>query len=214
MFDTISQFVLGAAGSPVVYVVLFAMCVIDGFFPPVPSETVLVGLAAVAASNGKPVLALVLATGALGAIVGDSVAYWIGRRVGLDRLGRSRRVAISNAFVWASRQMHRRSASLILVGRYIPVGRMAVNMTAGATRLPYRRFLALSALAGAMWSGTAVGLALATARVLHGQPVLSVIVSVVIAISIGLAVDRVIGRISRRRAAAPVGRSVPLPTSD
>jgi membrane protein DedA with SNARE-associated domain len=202
VFDTLTHLVLAAAASPLVYLVLFAMCVVDGFFPPVPSETVLVGLAALAASSGRPVLVAVLAVAAVGAIAGDSVAYWIGRRAGLDRLGRSRRKTVATAFAFASRQLARRPASLILVGRYIPVGRVAVNMTAGATRLPYRRFLALSSLAGLMWSVTSVVIALATASVLHDQPILSAIVSIVVAIAIGMAVDLVVGRVARRREAA------------
>ncbi|ROP66875.1 DedA family protein [Curtobacterium sp. PhB115] len=198
MFDQITPLVLELAASPLVFLVLFALCFVDGFFPPVPSESALVAIAAVAATSGQPVLAGVLGAAALGAIAGDSVAYWIGRRIGLDRLARSRRPRIARAFAFAERQMQRRSASLILVGRYIPVGRVAVNMTAGATKLPYRRFLAISAIAGVAWSATSVGIALAASQVLH-EPIVAAGVSVVVAAGLGLVVDRVVGRVSRKR---------------
>jgi membrane protein DedA with SNARE-associated domain len=152
VFDQITPLVVELAASPLVYVVLFALCLVDGFFPPVPSESALVAIAAIAATSGQPVLAVVLIAAALGAIAGDSIAYWIGRRIGFARLARSKRPRIAAAFAFAERQMQRRSASLILTGRFIPVGRVAVNMTAGATRLSYRRFLAISAIAGLAWS--------------------------------------------------------------
>ena len=198
MFDQITPLVTELAASPLVYVVLFALCLVDGFFPPVPSESALVAVAAIAATSGQPVLAGVLVVAALGAIAGDSIAYWIGRRIGLARLARSKRPRIAAAFAFAERQMRRRSASLILIGRYIPVGRVAVNMTAGATRLPYRRFLAISSLAGLAWSATSIGIALAASSVLH-EPIVAAVVSMVVAAGLGIVVDRVIGRVSRKR---------------
>lgn len=206
MFDQITPFVVDLAASPLVYVVLFALCLLDGFFPPVPSETALVAVAAVAATSGQPVLLGVLAAAAAGAVAGDSVAYWIGRRIGLTRLASSRRPRIAAAFAFAERQMERRPASLILVGRYIPVGRVAVNTTAGATGLPYRRFLGISAVAGSAWAATSVGIALATSSVLH-EPVVAALVSMVLAVVLGVVVDRVIGSIGRRREAAAARRA-------
>lgn len=206
MFDQITPLVVELAASPLVFVVLFALCLADGFFPPVPSEAALVAVAAIAATSGQPVLAGVLAAAALGAVAGDSVAYWIGRRIGLGRLARSRRPRIAAAFAFAERQMRRRSASLILVGRYIPVGRVAVNMTAGATRLPYRRFLAISSVAGLAWSATSIGIALAASSVLH-EPLVAALVSMVVAAGLGIAVDRVIGRVTRKREARAAARA-------
>ncbi len=210
MFDQITPLVTELAASPLVYVVLFALCLVDGFFPPVPSESALVAVAAIAATSGQPVLAGVLIVAALGAIAGDSIAYWIGRRIGLARLARSKRPRIAAAFAFAERQMRRRSASLILIGRYIPVGRVAVNMTAGATRLPYRRFLAISSLAGLAWSATSIGIALAASSVLH-EPIVAAVVSMVVAAGLGIVVDRVIGRVSRKRDARAAAAAVAVP---
>ncbi|NUU50174.1 DedA family protein [Curtobacterium luteum] len=198
------------AASPLVYVVLFALCLLDGFFPPVPSETALVAIAAVAATSGQPALLGVLAAAAAGAVAGavagDSVAYWFGRRLGTTRLASTRQPRIAAAFAFAERQVQRRPASLILIGRYIPVGRVAVNTTAGATGLPYRRFLGISAVAGSAWAATSVGIALAASSVLH-EPVVSALVSMVVAVVLGIAVDRVIGSIGRRREAAAARRA-------
>ncbi|WNY34396.1 VTT domain-containing protein [Curtobacterium flaccumfaciens] len=102
--------------------------------------------------------------------------------------------------------MQRRSASLILTGRFIPVGRVAVNMTAGATGLPYRRFLAISAIAGLAWSAVSIGIALAASSVLH-EPIVAALVSMVVAAGLGVVVDRLLGSISRRRDARAEARA-------
>jgi len=206
VFDQITPLVVELAASPLVYVILFALCLLDGFFPPVPSESALVAVAAIAATSGQPVLAVVLVAAALGAIAGDSIAYWIGRRIGFARLARSKRPRIAAAFAFAERQMQRRSASLILTGRFIPVGRVAVNMTAGATGLPYRRFLAISAIAGLAWSAVSIGIALAASSVLH-EPIVAALVSMVVAAGLGVVVDRLLGSISRRRDARAEARA-------
>ena len=92
-----------------VYPALMLFATVDGFFPPVPSETALVAVAAVTATSGQPVLAVVLGAAALGAIAGDSIAYAIGRRVGLKRLRNARRPRIAAAFAFAERQIARRA---------------------------------------------------------------------------------------------------------
>ena len=46
--QAINDFILAAAGQPWVLFVVLACCIIDGFFPPIPSESVVVGLSAVA----------------------------------------------------------------------------------------------------------------------------------------------------------------------
>ena len=37
--DVINEFIIGQAAALWVYPLLFAVCTLDGFFPPVPSET-------------------------------------------------------------------------------------------------------------------------------------------------------------------------------
>ena len=48
--------------------------------------------------------------------------------------------------------LDRRGASFIIAARYIPIGRVAVNMSAGALGYPRRRFVGLTAVAAVMWA--------------------------------------------------------------
>ena len=125
---------------------MFACCVIDGFFPPIPSESVVVGLAAVAATADVPNPALLAVTAAAGAFIGDNIAYVIGRSVGTRRWAWMRGHRMQRAFRWAGAELRKRPASLILVARFVPIGRVAVNLTAGATHFAQSRFVALTVL--------------------------------------------------------------------
>jgi membrane protein DedA with SNARE-associated domain len=182
--------------------VLFAVTVIDGFFPPVPSETVLVAAAAVAASTGGGNLLALGAVAALGAAIGDNLAFLIGRRLGTTRFAWMRRPRITAAFAWAQRALDRRSATLILGARYIPVGRVAVNMSAGALGFPWRRFLPLSLAAGASWSVLSIAIGLLAGSWIEDQPLLSAALGVGAALVIGVAIDRIAAARRTRQPAA------------
>lgn len=191
-----------AIASPWLYLVLFAVTIIDGFFPPIPSETVLVAAAAVTASTGEGNLLLLGAVAAIGAAIGDNIAFLIGRGLGTTRFAWMRRPRVAAAFTYAQRALDRRSATLILGARYIPVGRVAVNMTAGALRFPWRRFLPLSLIAGLSWSVFSLAIGLLAGAWIKDQPLLSAGLGIVIALIIGFVIDR-IAAARRRREPTP-----------
>ena len=200
--DILNDLIMQAIASPWLYLVLFTVTIVDGFFPPVPSETVLVAAAAVAASTGEGNLLLLGAVAAIGAAIGDNVAFLIGRGLGTTRFAWMRRPRVAAAFAHAQHALDRRSATLILGARYIPVGRVAVNMSAGALDFPWRRFLPLSLIAGISWSVFSLVVGLLAGAWIKDQPLLSAGLGIVIALLIGLVIDR-IAAARRRRAAAP-----------
>ncbi|GAA2917134.1 hypothetical protein GCM10017596_20410 [Microbacterium keratanolyticum] len=201
--DVINELILQAVASPWLVLVLLLVTIIDGFFPPVPSETVLVAAAAAASATGNVgTIVLLGVVAAVGATIGDNIAFLLGRRLGTERFAWMRRPRVRSAFAHAGRALDRRSASLILCARYVPVGRVAVNMSAGALGFAWRRFLPLSVLAGASWSLFSVMIGLAAGAWLKDQPLLSAVLGIVIALSIGLVIDRV-AAFRRRRAAVP-----------
>lgn len=209
--DAINTVVIDAAGQPWVLAVLFACCVIDGFFPPVPSESLVVGLAAVAVSTGVPNLWLIIAISGAGAVVGDNIAYLIGRKVGTDRFRWMRRPRAQVAFERAGRELARRSASYIITARYIPVGRVAVNMTAGATGVPHPRFLGLSILAGISWAAYSVSFGVVAGSWAEDNPLLAMGIAIVLALAIGVLVDHLVQRrIRARQGPAPAEPGEPV----
>ncbi|WP_312167922.1 VTT domain-containing protein [Microbacterium sp.] len=201
--DVINELILQTVASPWLFVVLLAVTIVDGFFPPVPSETVLVAAAAVLASTGDVWALLPLGlVAALGATIGDNIAFTLGRRLGTTRWAWMRRPGIARAFAQAERALANRSAALILGARYIPVGRVAVNMSAGALRFPWRRFVPLSIVAGISWSALSLAIGLLAGSWVRDQPLVSAGIGIAVALVIGLVIDRVTA-LRRRRVPVP-----------
>jgi membrane-associated protein len=193
--QAINDFILAAAGQPWVLFLVFACCVIDGFFPPIPSESVVVGLAAVAATADVPNPVFLAMTAAAGAFLGDNLAYLIGRGTGTRRWAWMRGPRMQRAFRWAGRELRKRPASLILVARFVPIGRVAVNLTAGATHYPRPRFMALTVLSAVLWAGYSVAIGLFFGQWFEENHLLGAIVAIICAIVLGILVDLTISRL-------------------
>lgn len=195
---------LGLAGSPWVLAVMYLFAAIDGFFPPIPSESLVIALATLSVSPaaGGPALLPVILVAAAGAFTGDQIAYTIGRRVDVRRLRIFRSAKAQSALGWAQRALTERGASFIIAGRYIPVGRVAVNMTAGALRFPRKKFVGLAAFAAITWACYASLIGIGAGRVLQGHPIIAILVGVAGGMVIGLLVDALLSRWARGPEAA------------
>lgn len=194
LFDNLQALILGAADEPWILLVLFALCAIDGFFPPVPSESIVIALATLAAHGQGIPLWWVIPVAAVGALTGDLIAFAIGRRIPVRRLGLFSSDRGQRALDWAENQLRRRGGAFILSARYIPVGRVAVNMTAGAVGFPLRRFLAFDVLACLTWALYGVAIGTVAGQFFDDQPLLSVAAGVVGGLIIGVLLDRVLSR--------------------
>ncbi|WP_144662922.1 DedA family protein [Paenarthrobacter nicotinovorans] len=192
--DFIGEAVLQAAGQWWIYPLLFVFFFIDGFAMVVPSETLIVALAAFSRQSGEPNLWILGVTALLGAMAGDNMAYLLGRKIGLDRWCWMRRPKVRKVFGWARYELEKRGAVLIFTARYIPWGRVAVNYVAGTTAFPRRRFFLLDALACLTWVLYSLGIGLLASSFtwLHGNPLLSAGIAVVFAIIMGILIDHLL----------------------
>ncbi|WP_435737336.1 DedA family protein [Cellulosimicrobium sp. PMB13] len=192
---------------------LFATTAGDGFFPPIPGETVIVMLSVGAQSGGGVAWGLVLLVAALGAWCGDQLAYALGRALGTRALPVLRGPRGQRAVGWASRALDRRGASVVLAARFVPVGRTAVNVTAGAVGFSRRRFMGLSAVASVVWAAYSVAIGTLAGAWLGDSPLLAVVVGVVGGVLVGVAVDAAVRfRAARREQSGPTpGVANPVP---
>jgi membrane-associated protein len=195
VFDWLTDAV---SNGPVAYLVVLIASGGDVVFPPVPSETIVV-TAGVFAARGDLILPLVIPSAALGAFIGDNIAYWLGRAVGdpvADRLfhgekGRSR-------LEWAERAVERHGGTLIVLGRFLPGGRTASTFAAGTLEMPWRRFATADVLAVALWATFATMLGFAggsTFRDSEWKPLLASLVAATL-IAVGIEIYR---RVQRHR---------------
>lgn len=193
--DMINDWILHAATAWWVLPVVFIMSVIDGFFPVVPSESLLVGLSSVWASQGfLPVMVLAL-VGATGAFIGDQIAYSLGRAVGRQGFKWMRRPAVAKMLVTAEKQLEKRGGVLIFTARYVPIGRVAVNFTAGATGYSRKTFMLFDAIGCLMWGAYSVLIGTVAGQWMESNRLLGIIISICIAMVLGWILDRIVHRV-------------------
>lgn len=200
LLSGINDAALDLATSPWAFLIVFAISAIDAFFPPIPAESVVVALAAIGISTGEPSLVLLAVAAGVGAFLGDNIAFRIGRAIGVDRFHPATRPRLARAVEWARHEIDRRAVLLILTARYVPVGRTAVNMTAGATDFPFRRFLPLSALAATTWAIYSVAIGVIAGSWVKDHPLYGAAIAIAVAALVGFVADRTVQWRRRRRA--------------
>lgn len=124
----------------------------DVLFPLIPSETIVIA-AGVIAGQGELLIVGIVPAAALGAFLGDNVAFLLGRRLGepaAERVFRGEKAR--RRLEWAEGAIRRRGPLLIVVGRFISCGRTATTFGAGTLGMPYRRFALADALAAVAWA--------------------------------------------------------------
>ena len=142
------------------YGVVFAAMVLESAGLPLPGETVTL-LGGYAAGSGHLNLAGVIAAASSGAMVGDSIGYWVGRRAGwplLLRVGRLLRQSPGQMETLRIQFLNHAGKS-VLLGRFVAVLRVLAGPMAGAVGMPYGRFLVFNCTGALLWATTMVSLA-------------------------------------------------------
>jgi membrane protein DedA with SNARE-associated domain/membrane-associated phospholipid phosphatase len=105
------------------------------------------------AFQGRVNLFVMMATGAAGAVVGDSIGYQIGHLFGqpLKRSRLGRRVGQDR---WARGEAYLRAKGgrAVFLGRFVGLLRALVPALAGMSRMPYRTFLPWNVAGGIIWA--------------------------------------------------------------
>ena len=190
--DSLEAWILALVESVWIYPAVFSVSFIDAVFPVVPSESIVVATASAWQSVGQPNLLLVFIAAAIGAWLGDQVTYSIGTKVDVRKIKLFRRPRVLAALDFAEQSLEKRGTLYIIAARFIPMGRVAVNLTAGALRYPRRRFTAVDALAVGIWAGWGILIGTVAATFIHDNLLLSIAVGIVGGIVLGLLVDKVL----------------------
>lgn len=164
------------------YGLIFGFVVFDAVIPIFPSESLLTTASNLAAQDDSNiVLWKLIVAGSLGAIVGDSMLYWLSRTVLRRSMSDKVDKAQANPKVARSMEvMSQTSAMLIVFGRFVPGLRFLIGATMGLTRHPYPRYLLWDAIGGIFWATYTCVFSYLVASVIDDKPFLSIIVSVIV----------------------------------
>lgn len=137
------------------YPLVFLFIMGESMGVPMPGETAVL-IAAGAAGAGKGFnIWLVFLFASAGAIVGDTIGYWIGRRGGrnfLLRLSKKRWVKEEH-LEKAEHFFEKHGGKAVFFGRSVSYLRVLTALMAGVSHMHYPRFLFYNALGGLAWAG-------------------------------------------------------------
>jgi membrane-associated protein len=137
------------------YFILFFIIFFEtGFviFPFLPGDSLLFVGGAAAASGILEIQWLLLAI-ILGAVLGDTVNYWIGNYVGLHLFLERFPMLVKKEYIDRTYAFYERyGGATIFVARFVPVVRTFAPFLAGVGSMEYRRFLFYNILGGVAWA--------------------------------------------------------------
>jgi len=141
-----------------IYITVGLVIGVESLGVPLPGEIMLVSASLLASRQEldiSPVWIGISAT--TGAIIGDTIGYFIGRRVGkplFERLGRRFPKHFSPGHVaLAERIFLRWGVYAVFFGRFIALLRIFAGPLAGALKMPYYKFLVANISGGIVWAG-------------------------------------------------------------
>ena len=143
-----------------VYLILFAIIFAETGLvvtPFLPGDSLLFAAGALA---GDAILdiGILIPSLILAAIIGDSVNYYVGSRLGrslVDRYSKvikPRHVARTEAFYL------KHGGKTIVIARFLPIIRTFAPFVAGISRMPYGRFMAFNVSGGVLWVVSMTGI--------------------------------------------------------
>ena len=140
-------------GSLGIAVLMFA----ENVFPPIPSELIM-PLAGFSAARGELNLMIVIIAGSIGSLLGALLWYYIGRKIGAERLERwaakhGRWLTLSpNEVEQSCAWFNRHGGKAVFIGRLIPAVRTLISVPAGIAGMPLGSFLLYSAAGTILWT--------------------------------------------------------------
>ena len=199
MFSSIVDAVSGSNWS---YLIVFAIAMLDAFFPIVPSEATAIAAGVVAGAGDLNVWALHPRRVARGDRRATTSLSRLGHFLG-DRVERRffKGEKSQKRLEWAQRTLDERGGYLIVVARFIPGGRTVTTFTAGFVETyPWRRFLVFDVIAGIIWGTYTVLLGYFGGKTFEEEPWKGLLLAFGIALAVTAAVEVVRHLRARRRA--------------
>jgi len=135
------------------YWAIFIGITLENMGIPLPGETItLVG--GFLAGTGELSYPIVLVTAISGAVLGDNVGYWIGKKGGwplLLRVGHFFNIK-EHELEESRRKFSKNAAKAVFLGRFIALLRIFAGPLAGIAQMPYRQFFLCNLAGASLWA--------------------------------------------------------------
>lgn len=194
----VEGWILEVADAWWVHFVVYAFAAFDGFFPTVPSESTIVTLSSLWSTSGQPMIVLIGLAAWLGAWTGDNLGYLLGKKIGWERFRFLREGKGRRAVEAAEHGLDKRALVFLMTARYIPFGRTAVNLVAGAVDYPHQKFWPRSLLSTFVWAVYSCAIGAVAGAWFADNHLLAITVALVAAVVMALIVERLIAIVHRR----------------
>jgi len=135
------------------YLGVFLLMVVEGILTPIPSEFI-VPFAGYLAWQGEMNLVAVILVGTAGAAIGNTVAYFIGYRVGRPLIARYGRYIMlgERDLALAERWFAKYGDLGVLLGHAVPGVRSFISFPAGIGKMRLGRFVLFSTVGALIWT--------------------------------------------------------------
>jgi membrane protein DedA with SNARE-associated domain len=149
MSETLTSLILAHG-----YWMIGAIVGLESMGVPLPGETTLVTAGIYAGTTHRLDIQFVIVAAAAGAIAGDNVGFWIGRRFGSDFVHRqSHLLRLNAARLKIGRYLfHRHGGKVVFFGRFFAGLRTLAALLAGINWMPWWRFLSFNVAGGILWA--------------------------------------------------------------
>ena len=157
--DRLAELVLDPGVPPLaIYTVLFLSCILESFFPPWPTDLIVL-YAGFLAGRGQLDHGLVLAAAIVGTQIGVMGIFWLARRFGPALLaGRLGRMLATDRLGQLERWFGRFGVPAVAVSRFFPGIRALVMPAAGIARFSAWKVLWWAGVSVVVWNTLVVGL--------------------------------------------------------
>ena len=146
-------------GYVVLVIIVFSETgLLAGFFLPGDSLLVTAGILAAAVESPLNFWTLITLLGAA-AILGDSVGYWIGFKIGPKIFNKEDSFFFRKSHILRTQHFYEKyGAKTIVLARFVPIVRTFAPTLAGVGNMSYRKFLIYNVVGGLGWVGSMVSI--------------------------------------------------------
>jgi membrane protein DedA with SNARE-associated domain len=156
------------------YLAVFLGIALESLGIPIPGETITI-VGGFLAGSGELDYWLVLGTASIGAVLGSSIGYWIGKLGGwalLERAGRLFRISEAQ-LIEVKREFGENAGRAVFFGRFVAFLRILASPMAGIVGMPFPQFMLFNLAGATVWASVMVTLSFFLGRIVPLEQLIS-----------------------------------------